>query len=304
MLSRVIQRSIGSYQPRIINRGFQVSATVLNTNTSLFGSITQGVKDNADDPTKISNRLTVASSLAEKSEGEHEDVKESVTVENDTMLQTFITKNQQPVKSASSLFLSPLKRKIYEENCRVNGGFYKKDTIVFMPQKDGKSLKYKLNLTREEIEALEPSVYVKSYRIKSSMKKATQLLRLINGLEVKTALSQCHFSDKKIAHDVAELLQRGLEDGKKLGLKEDDLYIAQIWTGSDGWWQKRIDIKARGRNGVITHPYVHVRCILKTKSITKNRLAYEAQLKQERKKPWVQLGDKPVRGTMGGAYKW
>lgn len=186
----------------------------------------------------------------------------------------------------------------------MNGGFYKKDSIVTLANENGQKLKYKLNLSREEMEALEPSVYVKSYRIKSSMKKATQLLRLLGGLDAKVALSQCHFSDKKIARDVAEVLTRGIEDAKKLGLDPDNLYIAQIWTGSDGYWQKRIDIKARGRNGVITHPYVHVRCILKTKDVTQRRIAYEQQIKQERRKPWVQLGDQPVRGAMGGVYKW
>ena len=136
------------------------------------------------------------------------------------------------------------------------------------------------------------------------MKKATLLLRMLNGLDVKKALTQCHFSQKQIARDVAGLLERGITDGEKLGLDADDLYISQIWTGSDGKWLKRIDYKARGRTGVLRHRYVHVRCILKTKSVTKKRLAYEAELKLQRRKPWVQLADKPVRGVTGGVYKW
>ncbi|SCU87298.1 LADA_0E03158g1_1 [Lachancea dasiensis] len=285
-------------------RGFQTVLVARNENSSnsssLFGSITQGVEDPADDPQKISNRLTAASSAAEQ---EATDPKKTVTVANDKLLQSFINKSR-PSALAPELLLSPLKRRIYEENCRMNGGFYKKDSIVTLAEESGQKLKYKLKLTREEVEALEPSVYVKSYRIKSSMKKATQLLRLLGGMDVKKALSQCHFSDKKIARDVAEVLTRGLQDAEKLGLQPDNLYIAQLWTGSDGYWQKRIDIKARGRNGVITHPYVHVRCILKTKDVTQRRLAYEQQLKQDMRKPWVQLRDQPVRGAMGGVYKW
>lgn len=285
-----------------LRRGFQSSVPALNngSNGSLFGSITEATEAQNEDPNRISNRLTAASSVAESQES---DPKKTVTVQNDKLLQSFIQRSQ-PAASAPQLLLSPLKRRIYEENCKMNGGFYKKDSVVTLTGEDGKKLKYKLNLSREEMEALEPSIYVKSYRIKSSMKKTTQLLRLLGGLDAKVALTQCHFSNKKVARDVAEVLTRGMADAEKLGLKADNLYIAQIWTGSDGYWQKRIDIKARGRNGVITHPYVHVRCILKTKDVTQRRLAYEQMLKQQRSKPWVQLRDQPVRGAMGGVYKW
>ncbi|QLQ79447.1 hypothetical protein HG537_0C00940 [Torulaspora globosa] len=263
---------------------------------SLFGEMTKRADLDSDDPNRVSNRMAVMIETDETQQGSME----SITVENDKLLQRYIQEQQQPEKLAPYLVLSPLKRELYLANCKING-FYKPDTIVSLP---GSKEKYKLELTRKEIEALEPSVYVKSYRIKSSMKKATVLLRLLGGLDVKKALTQCHFSKKKIAQDVAELLQRGIQDGQKLGLDPDDLYIAQIWTGSDGYWRKRVDWKARGRVGTIQHPYVHVRCILKTKSVTERRLAYEANEKEQRRKPWIQLADKPVRGVPGGFYKW
>ncbi|SCU93063.1 LAFA_0F14488g1_1 [Lachancea sp. 'fantastica'] len=301
MLSTSLLRCVRILREPCLKRGFQTGfLTKKQESSSLFGSITEGVEDQADDPQRISNRLTATTNAVED---ENADPKKSVTVANDKLLQSFIKKSQ-PTVLATDLLLSPLKKRLYEENCRINGGFYKKDTPVTLTEENGQKLKYKLNLSREEIDALEPSVYVQSYRIKSSMKKATQLLRLLNGLDVKVALTQCHFSDKKIARDVAEVLSRGLQDAEKLGLQADDLYIAQLWTGSDGYWQKRIDIKARGRNGVITHPFVHVRCILKTKNVTKRRIAFEQQLKQERRAPWIQLRDQPVRGAMGGVYKW
>lgn len=266
-------------------------------NASLFGEMTKEVNLDNDDPNKISNRMTVMSDV---SDAKKTDSIDSITIENDTLLQKHIQRQQQPEKLAPYLLLSPFKRKLYLLNCKMNG-FYKSNSILRLP---GTSNEYKLNLSRREIEVLEPSVYVKSYRIKSSLKKATLLLRLLNGLDVKKALTQCHFSKKKIARDVAEVLERGIEDGQKLGLDPDDLYIAQIWTGSDGTWAKRLEFKGRGRMGRIEHPYVHVRCILKTKSITKSRIAYEAQLKGLKRKPWIQLADKPVRGVPGGAYKW
>ncbi|SCU96627.1 LAME_0F16886g1_1 [Lachancea meyersii CBS 8951] len=301
MLSTSFLRCARTFWSPGLRRGFQTTCLAgKEEKSSLFGSITKGAEDQADDPQKISNRLTAVSNAAD---AEGTDSKKTVTVANDTLLHSFIKKSQ-PCVSAPDLLLTPLKKRLYEENCRINGGFYKKDSVVTLTEENGQKLKYKLNLSREEVEALEPSVYVKSYRIKSSMKKATQLLRLLGGLDVKVALTQCHFSDKKIARDVAEVLTRGIQDAEKLGLQPDNLYIAQLWTGSDGYWQKRIDIKARGRNGVISHPYVHVRCILKTKDVTKRRIAYERQVKQERRKPWVQLRDQPVRGFMGGVYKW
>ncbi|QLG74263.1 hypothetical protein HG535_0G01470 [Zygotorulaspora mrakii] len=281
---------------------YHIGRTLLNeSNSSLFGGLTKKVNLNDDDPSKISNRMAIAADVENAEDGEDGKIRDSITVDNDTLLQKYIQSSQQSEKLAHKLLLSPLKRKLYQANCTLNGGFYKKDSVVTLP---GSQEKFKLKLTREEIDVLEPSVYVKSYRIKSSMKKATVLLRLLNGLDAKKALTQCHFSPKKIAREVAELLERGIKDGEKLGLNPDDLYISQIWTGSDGRWLKRMDYKARGRIGIITHPYVHVRCILKSKSVTKKRLAYESQVKEQRKKPWVQLAEKPIRGTPGGAYKW
>ncbi|EHN00618.1 Mrpl22p [Saccharomyces cerevisiae x Saccharomyces kudriavzevii VIN7] len=274
-----------------------------NSKGSLFGSITENkikdeVKNEDEDPNSFSNKLAVASD----SSGEAPEInRNSITLENDKLLQQHIVSLQQPEQLASQSLLSPLKRAIYEANCKINGGFYKKDTIVKLPNSNER---YRLNLTRKEIEVLEPSVYVQSYRIKSSMKKATLLLRLLGGLDIMKAISQCHFSSKKISREVAELLQKGVKDGQKLGLRPEDLYISQIWTGSDGLWRKRVEFKARTRIGIISHPYIHVKLILKTKSITKQRLAYEAHVKEQRRAPWVQLNDKPIRGVTGGVYKW
>lgn len=298
-----------SFNMRIAIRGppkqsYHVGHTLLNSDSkhvSVFEGLTKDVDLNNEDPSKMSNRMTVSADALSDDKGEQNVTPDRITVENDTLLQKYIRSTQGHEKLAHQMLLSPLKRKIYLRNCELNGGFYKRDTAVSLP---GSKDKYRLRLSREEIDMLEPSVYVKSYRIKSSMKKTTQLLRLLNGLDVKKALTQCHFSQKKVASDVAEVLSRGIEDGTKLGLDVNDLYISQIWTGSDGWWGKRVEFKGRGRVGIVRHPYVHVRCILKVKSITKRRLAYDAQLKAEGRKPWIQLGDKPIRGFPGGSYKW
>ncbi|KAL3232424.1 Large ribosomal subunit protein uL22m [Nakaseomyces bracarensis] len=306
--SRIVARSIirpirGS---RTTNKRFLNSSSVwLNNksaNQSLFGSITDSTVKDADsnDPTKVSNRLEAAVKSTDDS-GEIKVNKDDVTFENDEVLQKFIRDQHQKEALAPELLLSPLKRQVYELNCKANGGFYKKDTVVTIPETKEK---FQLKLTKQELEALEPSVYLRSYRLKYSTKKAIHLLRMLSGLDVKKAITQCHFSDKKIARDIAELLQKGIKDGERLGLNADDLYISQIWSGNDGWLKKRIEYKGRGRIGIIRHRSIHVRCILKTHSVTKKRLEYEKQLKEKMKKPWVQLADRPVRGVPGSSYKW
>lgn len=295
-------RNQASFGNKRLISGSCVRLNAKNDNQSLFGSITEsGIKkSDSSDPTKVSNRLEAAVKSTDDS-GEIKVNKDDVTFENDELLQKYIRDQHQKEVLAPEVLLSPLKRQVYKLNCKANGGFYRKDTVVTIPETKEK---FKLKLTKQELELLEPSVYLRSYRLKYSTKKAIHLLRMLGGLDVKKAITQCHFSDKKIARDIAEMLEKGIKDGERLGLKADDLYIAQIWSGNDGWLKKRLEYKGRGRIGIIRHRSIHVRCILKTHSVTKKRLEYEKQLKEKMKKPWVQLADKPVRGIPGCSYKW
>ena len=293
---------------RAVSRPFSATPLFLNAKNSLFGDLeTTGNKqvDQADNnASKLTERLEMAMQRDEEEEETPEQMqarKDAVTFDSDEHLQKFIAESRPLQKPATEILLSPLKRQLYEETCKQNGGFYKRNTVVTLP---GTKEQFKLRLTAKEIDVLEPSLYLKSYRIKSSMKKATIFLRLLRDMDLKKAVTQCQFGDKAIAQETADLLLRGIEDAKAMNLDPNDLYIAQIWTGSDGNWWKRIDIKGRGRHGIIRHRYVHIRCILKSKSVTKRRLEYEAEAKLERRKPWVQLADKPVRGVTGGVYKW
>lgn len=300
---------------RAVSRPFSGTPLFLNSKSSLFGELEtsgglknqgsgQQVDEAASNASKLTERLEMAMQRDEEEEETPEQMqarKDAVTFDTDEHLQKFITERRPLQKPATEILLSPLKRQLYEAACAQGGGFYKRDFVVTLP---GSPDKYKLRLTAKEIDVLEPSLYLKSYRLKSSMKKATIFLRLLRGMDLKKAITQCQFGDKAIAQETSELLLRGLEDAKAMHLDADDLYIAQIWTGSDGNWWKRIDIKGRGRHGIIRHRYVHIRCVLKSKSVTKRRLEYEAAQKQERRKPWVQLADKPVRGVTGGVYKW
>ncbi|SSD58590.1 related to 54S ribosomal protein L22, mitochondrial [Saccharomycodes ludwigii] len=302
------------------NRGFKTYIPLRNSASSgsIFGSLTKEVDPTAT--SKLTERLTLQNAGSGKNNDDKEDIAEKVKQElklgEDKKFQDFVVAQQLanstkgrpllPSKPSAATLLSPLKQKLYELNCEINDGFYKKNTEISYNNNI-----YKLRLTRQELNALEPSVYVKSLRIKSSMRKATEFLRLFvdkktpeEKINVKTAITQCHFSDKKLARDVASILTKGLKDGEKLGINPDDLYIDQIWCGSDGKWSKRVEFKGRGRVGVIQHRYIHIRAILKSKSVTLKRLIAENKEKLDSKKPWIQLGDKKIRGVPGSAFKW
>ena len=52
------------------------------------------------------------------------DVYKRQTMESDGELQKYIKSLRPSEKLAPHLLLSPLKREIYEENCKLNDGFY------------------------------------------------------------------------------------------------------------------------------------------------------------------------------------
>ncbi|EDO15943.1 hypothetical protein Kpol_480p30 [Vanderwaltozyma polyspora DSM 70294] len=296
-----LSRSVGNFvKAGRCERFFSYNRFLQNSNANnLFGSLVK--EDTSKNSKTSSNRLLNAYNEVAVKGDEPSDGVSALKPEDDVQLQKYIKKvKNQPELPAKDILLSPLKKKIYEANCKMNGGFFTRDTVVAV----SKLGQFKLKLSQKEIEALEPSVYLKSARLGTTPKKATQLCRLLNGLDLKKAITQCHFSKRHVSRYIGELLEQGIEDANKLKLDPNDLYISQIWTGSDGNWMKRIEAKGRGRVGKITHRFVHVRCILKSKSVTLKRLAHESELKQQRKKPWVQLADKPVRGVTNNVYKW
>lgn len=201
-------------------------------------------------------------------------------------------------KRAPQILLSDLKQRLYDKAMSSPGG-YSKDKAIEL---DGK--RYIFSLTKQEMELLEPSVYLRSYRIKSTPKKGTVFTRLLRNMELKKAITQCHFSPKKISRDVEDMLIRGMEEAKRLELNPDDLYINQIWVGKEPYIQKRVHFKGRGRMGIIEHKYIHVRVILKTKE---SREKFE-QAKKDRiqnRKVWEQHHNAPIHVYRGSnQYQW
>ena len=178
--------------------------------------------------------------------------------------------------------------------------FYKNDQVVNDPETNKV---YKLSLTKSEIETLEPSIYLQSFRIKSSVKKATVVNRFVRGYNVKTAITQLHFNQKKMATDLEKLLKQGLELARGKGYNEDKLYIQEVWSGSDGDMIKRPDVKGRGRVGVLHHRSIHIKAVLKTEQ-TLNRLKWEKEQKELNSKPQMILNNEPLNFRVKSFYKW
>ncbi|ODV80647.1 uncharacterized protein CANTADRAFT_46581 [Suhomyces tanzawaensis NRRL Y-17324] len=220
-----------------------------------------------------------------------------VTPKNDTTLQEYHMKEALERQYKIDKYVTPLKKALFDANVAENG-FFKNNQIV-----EHNGSKYKLLLTEEEIDILEPSVYLKSFRIKSSMKKATQVNRFVRGYNVKTAINQLHFNPKKMSTELEKLLKKGLQQSRELGLDEDTMYIQSLWVGSDGEWVKRPDIKGRGRCGIIEHPYVHLRAILRSNQ-TKLRKEWEAAQKKLQAKPRMFLNNDPLNFKVRPYYKW
>jgi len=289
MLSLKSRLGLASRLPSTFARSFHFTSLRSQehqTSGSLYGEITD---PNATE--KKGKKPSISDAL--QAQGEKNE-KKDVTIENDRLLQQYIGHEPTP---NSEKYLSPLKLKIYNANVSKNGFFKNKDTV----EVDGE--KYQLELSKNQIEVLEPSIYLRSFRIKHSVKKATTFLKLINRMNVKKALTQAHFNRKLIAREVAELLEKGLKDAEQLNLNPNELYLDQIWAGKDGGLRKRLDAKARGRTGIIEHQYIHLKAILKGEQ-TKKRLAYEKEQKALRKTPYIQLPSESLRWRPEGFYKW
>lgn len=277
--------------PRIAIVGARQSAAVLafskqihNTaflRNSLFGQVTEGKTDTtALEPEK------------------QQDVSE-ITPATDAALQEYYLEEAKKSQIASDKYITPLKKKLFEQNVKQNG-FFKNNQVV-TDVETGKV--YKLSLTPEEIDILEPSIYLLSYRIKSSIKKANIVNRFVRGYNVKTAINQLHFNPKKMSTELEKLLKRGLEQAREMNVDEDKVFIHALWVGSDGRWAKRADPKGRGRTGIIEHTYIHVKAILKTEQTTL-RKNWEKQQKELVTKPRMFLNNEPLNFKVTPYYKW
>lgn len=263
---------------------------------SLFGEITKPT----DRPDSVLNQISARVPENEgKKEGD-ESAPDAVeqTTDKDFKNDPEVLEYTEPkAETAPEMLLSPLKQQLYELSMQ-QGGYDPKKILTL----DGK--KYKLQLSKEELACLEPSLYLKSYRIKGSPKKATPFLRMLREMKLKDAITQCQFSSKSIGRDVGEMLLRGIKEAEKLGLDPNNLYLNQIWSGKDGYNVKRLDFKGRGRVGVIEHKWIHVRAILKPLE-SKDKFLQQRRARELRRPVKEQLSSRPIHEfPKSQNYKW
>ncbi|KAL6451834.1 MRPL22 54S ribosomal protein L22 [Candida maltosa Xu316] len=255
------------------------------TKFSLLGDVTE-------------NKLEKIDLKQTESESSKVDIN-TITRETDEKLIQFHEEEAEKKRVKVEDYIHPLKIQLFNQNVSLNGFF--KNGQIMKQQDTGKYVKF--TLTDKELDLLEPTIYLHSFRIKSSMKKATIVNRMVRKYNVKTAINQLHFNSKKMSTELEKLLKKGLEEARMRNLDEDQLYIDRLWVGSDGDWIKRVDIKGRGRHGVIKHKYVHLKAVLKTEQ-TKNRLAWEKNQKELKIKPRMYLNNEPLNFKVRPWYKW
>ncbi|CDK28838.1 unnamed protein product [Kuraishia capsulata CBS 1993] len=268
----------------------------LRLNDSLFGSLGGSNKAVVAEPTQAASVPQESAAPASDVPAETSDpsVVKYLDPAKDAALQEYL--NPAPMKTVETL-LSPLKREIYEANVKRNG-FFKNGEVEVV---NGET--YKLQLSKPEIEALEPSIYLKSWRIKYTPKKTNIVLRALKDLPLKKAITQVHFINKKVTKDLDEMLTRGVEHAKRMNYDPNDMYVAESWVGSDGEWVNRPEFKGRGRVGILTHRYVNIRILLKSKQ-TQARLNWERLERLKKKAVKTPLPNLTVRGPAPGFYKW
>ncbi|VVT58810.1 mitochondrial 54S ribosomal protein uL22m [Magnusiomyces paraingens] len=265
--------------------------------SSLFGDITTPTGSTVLDT--VASRAGESQTPKKKEDGSEEEEAIDYTKVDFTNDPDVLAHNFPKPEKPTEILLSPLKREIYEAAIAQYGSYSPKQ-IITLP--DGR--RFKLSLTREELEFLQPSVYLTSVRIKGSYKKGTVFTRLLREMDLKQAITQCHFSKKRMARDVGEMLTRGIDHAKKLEIDPEQLYISQIWVGKEPFIQKRVHFKGRGRSGIMHHPYIHIKAILKTKQ-TKQEFEQAKKDRIANRKVWQQHHNAPIKVYRGSnQYQW
>jgi ribosomal protein L22 len=135
---------------------------------------------------------------------------------------------------------------------------------------------------QERIKMTERELWHRSDWLPTSTKKLVMLARQIAGKTVDDAITQMQWSKKKMAREMKWYLEEArdmaitqqgmglgrvngelLKQPKKIQTKDGNwieirdptrMYVAQSWVNRGAWRGKKIDIKGRGRMGIIQHP--------------------------------------------------
>ena len=129
-------------------------------------------------------------------------------------------------------------------------------------------------------------------RFKGSHRKVNHLTRLIQGMSLQEAHTQMSMNLKRPAENVRKMLHRVMAALRhNYNLDPARYYIQRAWVGKESH-RKAINIHGRGRMGIITHPFSHVKIALGERDPNPSKEDKEvAQLVQifRRTKPFVHL---------------
>lgn len=102
--------------------------------------------------------------------------------------------------------------------------------------------------------------WIRTGLFRVSAQKLNMLGRQISGLPLSTAILQMQFSPKGAARNVHGLLMQAQSRIKLSPEKADPArFVIQQALVGKGPYLKRLDIKARGRHGIIWHPHTFLR---------------------------------------------
>jgi len=183
-------------------------------------------------------------------------------------------------------------------------------------------------LTRaQQLKREERVILSKSHDFKTSVKKLMPLARQIAGKTVEQAIIQMRFSKKLVAKDVKEhleharneaIVKRGMglglkdqsftplqiqiKDGKRVKVQDPTtLYVDQAWCGK-GLYGRTPDHRARGNIFLMKNRTTSLSVVLKEEK-TRVRLHDDRLKKEQKKKVWVQLPNRPITAQRQ-YYSW
>ncbi|ODN78954.1 hypothetical protein L202_04470 [Cryptococcus amylolentus CBS 6039] len=139
---------------------------------------------------------------------------------------------------------------------------------------------------------------------KISPRKLNLLSRQIAGLPVDEAIVQMQFSEKRASKWVKSTLALARDHAMDKNLKRDKLVVSEAWV-SKGQKIGRIDIKGRGKYGILHHQSARIHVVLREgKTVAeKQQVQYDKAIRKVRSAGQVRE-DLPLRRKVVSGWTW
>jgi len=106
-----------------------------------------------------------------------------------------------------------------------------------------------------------PTCKANRFGLRHSVWKVARVGRILKGLQIYDAMNVLNNLDNKASTIFRKLLNNGRLSGIQLGMEESRMYIKTIVCGK-GFLGKKIDIKGRGRMGIIKIPKTSIKMVI------------------------------------------